>query len=1165
MPTEPRLPFDDPPAPLDALIARDEAARAQAVDPGRNVVLEASAGTGKTYVLVTRYINLIRAGVDPANILAITFTRKAAAEMRERIVLELRALARQSPVDEARWRALRDRLGDVAISTIDAFCFALLREFPLEADLDPGFDVADETVMPRLVEDALDGSLRVARRLSASDADVALLLAALGERQVRAGLGGLLDRRLAAGPAIRRFLGAARAPAPSEAFERLASALQDALTSIEGGVEQFIADGPVADEGYPLLAADLRAVAAGLGRPSATGSAAASGAAEVFSARAVLDRVSRHFLKADGTARAKPSFAKKDCGSPAAWTRHSRAIAAAAPRVEAAIGAFERDINLALVRATWRLFRIARALYRRALETQSSVDFPEALSRALLLLRQMDEFAQSRYRLEARYHHVLVDEFQDTNASQWRLVARLIESWGEGIGLAHDGPLQPSIFIVGDRKQSIYGFRDADVRMIRRAGRYISGLRPAGKVRRSISRSFRAAPGLLAFTNDLFASMDTATPRADAFRYTSRDRFPVETPPADSDTLGVVAAPTAPAAAEAIAAEIARLLETGTVRDRQAGQPRGVRPGDIAILFRSRESHREIEAALEARGIPTYVYKGLGFFDADEVKDLVALLRYLANPASRLRAAAFLRSRIVRLSDPGVRLLAPDFAAIVEGRAAVPAGLGEEDRRVLHRLRASLEQWLPLVDRVPPAEVLDRVIHDAAYAFELRGARAIQARENLKKIRAMTRRQQNRGYATLARIAEHLDRLSTGDESNAVVDALDAVNLMTVHAAKGLEFPVVFVTHLTRGTGGRGEPIVVVPAGPGGRPLVSVGGNLPDAAAAVEERNREETKRLLYVAVTRARERLYLAAVLKHGKFRPGPGSLAEVLPQSLRDAFVQAHAAATATRVEWRAENGGVHAFRVGTSPKPCVHLPPTGEARPDGAPLSDFAPLADITGRRRVGAAGRAIAEAGAPTPGQDAAGPRPAPAEAALVGTLVHRLFQAALGRDEIDDGWLGQRARGYLSASDEAAGVDVDTVVAEAVGCVVALRRRPDVAALVESATCYFEVPFSVRLAEEAGDGVDREPVVVRGSIDCVAMLPDGRVRVVELKTGRPQAWHEAQLETYVRAARALFPGRSVEGELVYAEFDATGTGERASNQVGAPPSTRLRGTPSFGEG
>ena len=123
----------------------DQAVRTWAVDPRHHVVLEASAGTGKTRVLVDRYLALLEAGVDPSNILAITFTRKAAAEMRERILTDLGV---RHP---ARWQELRDRAQDIVVSTIDAFCFALLREFPLEAGLDPGFSMADETEVARLV------------------------------------------------------------------------------------------------------------------------------------------------------------------------------------------------------------------------------------------------------------------------------------------------------------------------------------------------------------------------------------------------------------------------------------------------------------------------------------------------------------------------------------------------------------------------------------------------------------------------------------------------------------------------------------------------------------------------------------------------------------------------------------------------------------------------------------------------------------------------------------------------------------------------------------------------------------------------------------------------------------------------------------------------------
>ena len=126
-------------------------------------MLEASAGTGKTRVLVERYVNLLRAGVEPDHILAITFTRKAAAEMRQRIIDRLKEASRLSEFDAGRWRDLKDRLGDIAISTIDAFCLSLLREFPLEADVDPGFDLADDTEVPRLIGESLDQALRICR------------------------------------------------------------------------------------------------------------------------------------------------------------------------------------------------------------------------------------------------------------------------------------------------------------------------------------------------------------------------------------------------------------------------------------------------------------------------------------------------------------------------------------------------------------------------------------------------------------------------------------------------------------------------------------------------------------------------------------------------------------------------------------------------------------------------------------------------------------------------------------------------------------------------------------------------------------------------------------------------------------------------------------------
>ena len=390
--------------------------------------------------------------------------------------------------------------------------------------------------------------------------------------------------------------------------------------------------------------------------------------------------------------------------------------------------------------------------------------------------------------------------------------------------------------------------------------------------------------------------------------------------------LGLVTGPDVETCAATTAAEIAALVRDGvTVRDRDTGVARPIRPGDVAILFRTRESHREFEDALALAGLPSYVYKGLGFFDADEIKDLLALLWYLAEPASDLRAAAFLRSRFVRLSDEALRRLAPGLAdALVRRGGSLdplrePADppLDPADQARLAAARASTARWRARADRMPPAELIDLVLQESAYGIELRGARFQQARENLKKFRALLRRIQNRGYATLGRIASHLDRLAVGDESNASLDATNAVNLMTVHAAKGLEFPVVFLVNLARGTGNRRDYIRIgtqqASGTASGAASVAVGDFISEYDDDAQAREREETKRLLYVALTRARDRLYLSSVLKDGRVVAGRGSLADVLPPTLLDCFA---AAAAGMPAEWHAGSGHVHSFSVCTRP---------------------------------------------------------------------------------------------------------------------------------------------------------------------------------------------------------------------------------------------------------
>lgn len=1117
--------------------ARDEAARRAAVDPTRNVVLEASAGTGKTRVLVDRYLNLLRAGVEPANILAVTFTRKAAAEMRQRIVAALRQDADASPEGAARWRDLRDRLGEIAISTIDAFCLALLREFPLEADLDPGFDVADETEVPRLVEESLDDTLRICRARARDDEGVALLFAQLGDARLRLGLASLLERRAVAGIVLGRV--ASRGPRDltiGEACRRGAVRIVDSLSGVPGGFDRFVEAGPAGHPRYAVLAAELKEMAG----------AAAPGGPPLDPARVkgIVQRLRSHFFTKAGTPRkASTEYRVEHFGTPAARAAHWSGVHAAAPQLGDAIRSLRRDLNAIQARAVLQVFSIASRRYRHTLESRGVLDFTELLVRATALLGNMDEFARSRYLLEARYHHVLVDEFQDTSRAQWELVSLLVRAWGEGLGLAAEAPLPPSIFIVGDRKQSIYGFRDADVRVLDEAAAAIEGLRPDGSPIRSISRSFRSVPPLLAFTNALFSDVAGPAGESGAFRFGDDDAFPVDAEggTADADpALGLVAAPSVRRSAEAVAAEIARLAACAEVRDRQTGELRPVRPGDIGILFRSRSSHREFERALEARRIPSYVYRGLGFFDADEVKDTVALLRYLAEPTSDLRAAALLRSRLVRLSDAGIQRLAPSIAGALAGPGAPGLDtLDAEDARVMAQLRGGLAAWLPLADRLPPAELLDRVLSDSAYEFELRGPRLVSARENLKKLRGLVRRIQNRGYLTLGRLAGVLDRLSAGDESNAVVDAVDAVNLMTVHAAKGLEFPVVFLVNLGRGASGPRPPIRIAADAPP-EEAVAVGDFESEFDERAAARERAETTRLLYVAVTRGRDRVYLVSVAPEGTFRPRSGSLGEVLPPSLRAIVEEAAAVRNdGERVTWRSASGSAHTFRVAVAPDepPANARDPFEKAAGSAAGRSvlpregdDFDAIADAGGlpRLAVTSLGRRPPASSAGVPGTDGAGPSEGLSPEVVLGRVVHRMFQRS-ARGDAGGATLAGVARALVGDDERAVIADLDAFAAGAAAAFARMWAKPETRAALDGAECLYEVPVSFVMPEAGAPGGH---AVLRGVIDCLARRPDGRVVVVDFKTGSRRRADRIQLDAYVRAARSLLPGAPVEGLLVY---------------------------------
>ena len=767
------------------------------------------------------------------------------------------------------------------------------------------------------------------------------------------------------------------------------------------------------------------------------------------------------------------------------------------------------------------MFAIAERQYRATLDAHAVLDFPDVLLSTLRLLGQMEEFSQSRYRLESRYHHVLVDEFQDTSRAQWELVSLLVQAWGEGAGLAHQGPLEPTVFIVGDRKQSIYGFRDADVAVLGEAGR---GHRPAAARRRRPALDLAQLPVGAGAAG--VRERRLRRPRQDAgahrrVRLRRGRRVPARRrpSPAPNRPSGWWRATRSRRVPPPRPPKSPRLVSGGaTVRDRETGVPRPIRPGDVAILFRTRESHREFEDALARVGLPSYVYKGLGFFDADEIKDVLALLWYLADPSSDLRAAALLRSRFVRLSDEGLRRLAPGLAAALAAADPAPLETPLDDGRCRAAVGGPRVVGALARARGPPAAGrADRSraarVAPTASSFAGRASRR-RARTSRSSARccAASRTAATRRLAASRRTsiaspwATSRTRRSTPS---------NAVNLMTVHAAKGLEFPVVFLVNLPRGTGNRRDPIRI-----GDRAGVRrrVGRRSATSSRSTtrtrQAREREETKRLLYVALTRARDRLYLGSVLKDGRIAPGRGSLAEVLPPSLLDCFAAARRRGRVARCLRTRPRVPASAAPQPSRRSHCTRPAPTATA----TEADDLLPIAEPKPVRRVagGAASSATAVREADESGSQSD---------RTLGTVVHRLLQALGTSGGHETGAVAAQALRLLRPDEMVSVADRDRFGVLAASVYLSLCRHPEVRRFYAAPDILHEVPFAF------ADG----GAVVRGTIDCLVRVSPSEVAVLEFKTGRPRPEHAEQLALYGKVAAALFPGSTVAEKLIYTEL------------------------------
>jgi ATP-dependent helicase/nuclease subunit A len=849
---------------------------------GRALLVEAGAGTGKTAVLVQRFVHLLARHPDwpLESIVAVTFTEKATREMRSRIRREIEARA-ASEGPTSSWQARRRELDRLAVSTIHGLCARILRENPIAAEIDPRFTVLEETDTALLREEAVRRSLAELGARSQDAADpkrnpLELLrwfeVSDLREQMLR-----LLGQR---GTAERLFDKLADADALLLLWREKVREMQAAIWAEH--LSRF-PDTPAALDGLGRLrVTHPEDKLVEYIRVAQEGCACATlgdhcGAAAKFA-----------LIKLN-VGRADNFGGKERLTEIKAWLRAARELSECLTKkgYHESVGA--RDEAAAAALQCWRaLWKEVTSVYDDMKAERRALDFDDLERLTWRLLDAAPRDARCQTMIDG-INHLMVDEFQDVNELQGEIIGKLADMSAGG-----------KFFAVGDAKQSIYRFRQAQVKVFNEAARKV--LAQTGHGPLPLNRSFRTHAGLLAALNSAF----DAILEPDGIGYAD---FEARPGPLEAERPELEPCEVAPASVEIIslppgladenrrleAARLARRLRELVARgfrvwDKQKREMRPVRFDDMAILFRATTSLPLYEEVFKAEGLPYLTVSGRGFFERPEVRDLTALLACLHNPADDLSLAVVLRSPLFSLSDDtlyrlrwstgeGARAEQPlGFAQALQDALLNPPACAQAEEiafaaetfAALRRAAGRIDVWQLLrlaLDRTGCEATLARA--DEAEAGSAAGGG--RGRANVAKFLQLAR---DRGGANLSAFLQTAQDLRSREarEGEALPDQPEAgaVQLMSVHAAKGLEFPVVALADLGRAPrGGKAQRILHDPMyGLACQVRDAEGGWATPASYRWAEwldgrMEQAESKRLLYVACTRAADLLILSGAAK--------------------------------------------------------------------------------------------------------------------------------------------------------------------------------------------------------------------------------------------------------------------------------------------------------------
>lgn len=1009
-----------------------------------SLFLDAGAGSGKTSVLVERFAQgVVEDGVDPTAILTITFTEKAAAEMRERIRGRLRELG---ALDAAR------ATESAFISTIHGFCSRVLRAQALVAGVDPAFVVLDELAAGQLADRAFEAAL-----IDAVDnvPGALKLISGYGPWELRGAIGALYDGLRSRGrrhphlPPID--------PAPD--LDPLRTDLQEAAAGLQAELR--------------LIEAPSSRVALALER---------------------LDRVD--------LAVAAEELWPGDLGALRLPAGNGAALSTVACERYAA--ALEALRSASAHRWAERAYPLLDRLlvgfgerFERSKREAGGLDFEDLELLCRDLLRDHDELRE-RYR--QRFQRVMVDELQDTNAVQLELI---------------DMVAADNLFTVGDAQQSIYAFRHADVELFERRGAEMA----ARGERLTLRTNFRSRPEILSVINRVFEResgsgfISLVPGQAEAPTEDPR----VELLVADREAEWTSDGPATPwrvAEAEALAQRVGELMAEG------------VSASDVVVLTRATTDLRAYERALEEQGIATYLIGGRGYWSHPQVVDLVSYLRVLANPRDEEALYTLLASPLVGVSTDALVILAaagrdsgrdpwwvlrePEDRLDELGVAERETMLGFADWAASERVAAARLSVETVIERV-----LERTGYDLVVLRMPGGQRRLA---NVRKLMRLGRRHMTEHGPGLRNFLELVALRGSSwfadpDASEAPVESegLDAVRLMTIHRAKGLEFPVVCVADLGRGPRWGGELIRIGRDGRLGIRVARPGTGRREAALAYEELGEEarvrgaaEERRLFYVAMTRARERLLLSGAARVDAWGTANGGapMSWLGPALVEDVSAGEGMSEGVRFMVVRPREDGAEGRERGvdvSAPESAVPRPPAraeavaGTLGPLHGPAEALPAPAERPAVTSLSYTGLAAYERCAyrfyaervlglgPTEARGSTGERRGELDAAERGTLVHALLERLDFRRPVLPTAEAIRA----AAPREPDSAEVEDVTA--------LLRRFSASQLRE------RLGRATRVMREQRFGFVHEGLLITGALDVIATEPAGRKLIVDYKT------------------------------------------------------------------